>query len=235
LIVALGAGCEPVHSVSQPEAAKPSKLAAPPPVKKVEVGKNVFLEILPGDKRRVRVNAYVCLRMGQLEQLLTRKRTKEHEAILAADVDASAIHTALLAAGADKGQPVKFQPQYQPASGTPIKVFLEYTDKDKKAVRVPAQRWIRNVKTGKILESDWVFAGSVLIPDPLDPKKKPFYGANDGDVICISNFDTAMLDLPLNSSKANDDLLFEAFTERIPAVETPVQVLLEPVLKGKKK
>jgi len=234
LFLALAGGCEPVHSVSQSQPPKAQKSPAAP-TKKVEVGKNVFLEILPGDKRRVRVNAYVCLRMGQLEQFLTRRRTKEHEAILAADVDARDIHTALTLARAEAGQPVKFQPDYRPASGTPIKVFLEYTDKDKKTVRLPAQDWIRNARTKKLLDSDWVFAGSVLIPDPLEPKKKPFYAANDGDVICISNFDTAMLDLPINSSKSNDDLQFEAFTERIPAVETPVQVVLEPVLKSKKK
>jgi hypothetical protein len=203
-------------------------------IKTVEVGKNVFLEVLPGDKRRVRVNAYVCLRMGQLEQLLTRKHGKEHEAILAADVDARHIHTALTLAGAAAGHPVKFQPKYEPAAGTTIKVFVEYQDTDR-TVRVPAQDWIQNVKTRKPLDVDWVFAGSVLFRDPLDPQKKPLYAANDGDVICIANFDSAMLDLPINSSKDNDDLLFIAFTERIPAVQTAVQVFLEPVLMEKKR
>ena len=41
--------------------------------KKLPIGKNVFLEI-DGTKRRVLVATTVCLRMGQLEQLLTRKR-----------------------------------------------------------------------------------------------------------------------------------------------------------------
>src|SRR5436305_142938 len=62
--------------------------------KKVRIGDNVYLEI-DGKRRRVLVDAYVCLRQGQLEQLVTRKRTKEHEAILAADVDARNIHLAL--------------------------------------------------------------------------------------------------------------------------------------------
>ena len=44
--------------------------------------------MLPDNKRRVLVNAEVCLREGQLELFLCRKQTKEHEAILAADVDA---------------------------------------------------------------------------------------------------------------------------------------------------
>ena len=202
------------------------------PAKKVELGKNVYLE-LQGDQRRVRLNAYVCLRRGQLEQFLTRKRTKEHEAILAADVDARLVHAALVSAGAEPGSPVKFVPKYQPARGTPLKIFLEYTEKGK-SMRVPAQHWIRNFKTKKILESDWVFAGSVLIADPLDKTRKPFYAANDGDVICLSNFDSAMLDLPINSTKDNDDLQFEAYTERIPPLETSVQVILEPILKKKK-
>src|SRR5207248_822796 len=82
-------------------------------VKKVEVGKNVFMEI-DGDKRRVLVHAVVCRRVDQLEQFLCKKMTKEHESILAADVDAQLIHTALLAAGAEAGSPVKFQPKYTP-------------------------------------------------------------------------------------------------------------------------
>jgi hypothetical protein len=55
--------------------------------KRVEVGKNVILEV-QGDKRRVLVNGYICLREGQLEQLVTRKNTKGHEVIIAVDADA---------------------------------------------------------------------------------------------------------------------------------------------------
>jgi hypothetical protein len=198
-------------------------------VKKIEVGKNVFVE-LRGKERRVLVQGYVCLRMGQLEQLFTRKRTKEHESILAAEVDAKDIHTALIACGAEAGKPVSFAPKFTPASGTTIKVFVEYKDKDK-MVRRPAQEWIRSIKTKKQLEQDWVFAGSRFFQDPLDKTKKPFYMANDGDVICISNFETAMLDLPISSTKDNDDLYFEAHTDRIPPVETPVTIILEPLLK----
>src|SRR5579872_2433826 len=56
------------------------------PARKVRIGQNVHLEI-QGNQRRVLIGAYVCLRKGQLELLLCRKNTKEHEAILAADVD----------------------------------------------------------------------------------------------------------------------------------------------------
>lgn len=201
--------------------------------KRVELGqqKNVVLEI-DGEARRVLVKGYVCLREGQLEQFLTRKGTKEHEAVVAADVDARDIHTALMLAGAEPGSPVKFQPEYQPARGTVVNVLVEYQDKGK-TVRRPAQEWVRSIQTKKDLGISWVFAGSMLLKDPNDPTRKPSYAANGGDVICLSNFETALLDLPIMSTMANADLFFEAHTERIPRLETPVTVILEPVITPK--
>ena len=203
------------------------------PAKKLPIGrKNVFLEI-DGTKKRVLVMSKVCLRMGQLEQLLTRAGQKEHEAPLTADLDAKDIHTALLLAGAEPGSPVKFVPKLTPPTGTVIKVTLEYQEKGK-AVRRPAQDWIRDIKTKKQLDHDWVFAGSRLFFDPTDPKAPPIYLANDGDIICVANFDTALLDLPIDSSKDNGQLAFEAQTDRIPELGTPVTIILEPVLAVKK-
>lgn len=205
-----------------------SNVPAPPvEAKKVLVGKNVWVEI-QADKRRVLVSASVCMREGQLEQLLTRKTTKEHEAVLAADVDARDIHQALLVAGAKEGSPVKFQPKYTPASGSVIKVSLQYEEKGK-LNSVPAQSWVRNVRTKKDLEHNWVFGGSRLVADPFDPQKERYYLANDGDVICLSNFETAMLDLPIKSSREEAFLAFEAHTELIPPLNTKVVVVLEPV------
>jgi hypothetical protein len=200
--------------------------------KKAAVGKNVVLEVLPDNKRRVLVSAEVCLREGQLEQLMCRKQTKEHEAILTADVDARHIHAALIAAGAKEGSPVRFVPKYRPASGTTIKVRVQYKDKDKE-VTVPAQSWIKNAKDNKPLQSDWVFAGSRFVKNPLDDGKE-YYLANDGDIICISNFETALLDLPIKSPKDNADLIFVANSERIPPLGTKVVVILEPFLEAKK-
>jgi hypothetical protein len=221
------AGC-----VDPPPPAKPADPPPDKPAKKVEVGKNVFLEV-QGDKRRVLVEARVCLREGALEQLLTRKNTKEHEAILSVDGDARKIHEALLLAKAEPGSPVQFTPKYVAASGQVIKVTLQYEEKGK-VVTVPAQAWVKDSKTGKQMDADWVFAGSKLVDNPLDPDHPKTYLANDGDVICVSNFDTAMLDLPIRSSDKNAELEFEAWTERIPAKDTPVTIILEPVPDAKK-
>ncbi len=194
--------------------------------------KNLFLE-RQGNAVRVVIQAEVCLREGQLEELLCRKNTKEHEAILSADVDARGIHAALLVAGAVEGKPVRFEPKYQPASGTTIKISVEY-EKDGKTVTVPARDWIRNPKTKKNLDSDWVFGGSKLVANPDGKDKPPVYLANYGDVICVCNMESALLDLPVESPKRLEDRLFEAHTERIPPLETRVMVILEPVLKNEK-
>src|SRR5262249_45456138 len=130
--VGLMLGCEGAaeREDSRPKN-KPSEKEKPVESKKVELGKNVFLEVLPDKKRRVLISGEICLREGQLELFLCRKHTKEHEAIVSADVDARKIHAALNAAGATEGSPVTFVPEYRPASGTTIKVSVQYKDKDK--------------------------------------------------------------------------------------------------------
>jgi len=50
-------------------------------------------------------------------------------------------------------------------------------------------------------------------------------------VICVSNFPTALLDLPLQSSQANEELLFEAFAGRVPPRDTEVDLILSAVPK----
>jgi hypothetical protein len=213
---------------------EPATHPAPPPAapakqaqsKRVPIGRNVWLEI-EGNRRRVVFDSVVCLREGQLEQLLCRRHTKEHEAVLSADVDARDIHKGLLLTGVEPGSPVRYLPRYEPAKGVRIRVKLSYQS-DGKVVTVPGGSWVRNAATRKELDSDWVFVGSQFQQDPLDPDRPPLYAANGGDVICVSNFEDALLDLPMKSPKDNAELVFEAFTERIPPLETKVTVLLEP-------
>lgn len=197
-------------------------------VKKVEVGRNVFVEIEDRKVVRALVQANVCLRDGMLEHLMTRKNCKEHEAILTADIDARDLHKALLLLGLREGTPVN-KKEVAP-TGAAVKITLAYK-KAGKDVKVPARQWIRNAQTKKDLHTDWVFVGSRLIGDKDNPAKV-FYGANEGDVICVANFQAAVLDLPILStaSGVND---YEAHTQRIPPLNTDVLVILEPAKKKK--
>jgi hypothetical protein len=234
LLAFLGAaavGCDPdLPARAEPPAKASAKTEE---TKKVLAGKNVWVEVQDKKVTRVIISSTVCLREGALEQLLTGKGKKEHEAILSADVDARDIHKALLLTHIEPGSTVKFQPKYVPPAGPRIKVTLEYEDKGKK-VSVPAQQWVRDQKTGKDLDVDWVFTGSHLVENPLDPKAPRFYLANDGDVICVSNFEGALLDLPIDSPNLDAERNWEAHTERIPAKGTPVVILLEPIPEKKK-
>ncbi|MFQ3592018.1 MAG: YdjY domain-containing protein, partial [Gemmataceae bacterium] len=179
-------------------------------------------------QRRVLVQAKVVLTKGPLEGLLTRTGKKEHEYILASDLDARHLHTALELAGAKAGKPVQFRPKYTPASGSTVAIRLRY-EQEGKAVELSAREWIVEAKTGKALTSDWVFGGSKLVPHPEGPGKPDYYLANYGDVVCVCNMDSALLDLPVASPKKFDERIYQANTKRIPKEGTAVTLILEVV------
>lgn len=180
-------------------------------------------------RKIVVVDGQVSLTEGQLEMFACPKGTKEHESVVAVRSDAKTIHAGLLAVGAKVGSPVQFDP-YRSARGTTVEVLLLWTDKDGKQHKTRAQEWIRNVKTQKEMDSVWVFAGSGFWTDEQNGQR--FYHGDSGDLICVSNFPTATLDLPVESSQANGDLQFEAFKGRIPPRGTKVRMVLMPQIEA---
>jgi hypothetical protein len=229
-----------VATVLSSAAPSPAADDPKPEVTRSKLGKNVYFEIegkgTKDEKRRVVVDAVVVLREGQLEGLLTIKGTKEHEYILGAEVDAVNIHAGLMACGATPGSPVQFKDdKYIPAHGPVVKITLRYTNKDGKVVSASAQDWILDGKTKKNLAQDWVFGGSRIYRDPDNPKKPPTYLANYGDVVCLVNMETAMLDLPVRSPSRLEERFFEAVTAVVPPSGTKVEVIFEPVPEKKDK
>ncbi|TXT37416.1 MAG: hypothetical protein FD138_660 [Planctomycetota bacterium] len=250
------------------------------------------------DGKRLLLKTKVCLREGVLEMFCCLKQTKEHESILSIDSEAFVIHTGLLALGAKPGSPVKFQPEYSPAKGTRIRIFCQWTDKEGKPHREPAEKWVRNSskrffvelfdekpagldlkedselkwdekhkelfwfghmtekqrdtflamsKDAKYrkaiqkffdrtqprqLDAPWVFAGSGFFVDEANKTKS--YLAEGGDLICVANFASAMLDLAVQSSATGEsNLMWEAWTDQIPPVGTEVLLELVPELDAK--
>jgi hypothetical protein len=212
-----------------PEEAPP----VPEAYKALNKGKTIYFEKAADGTRRVHLMTEVCLREGPLEVLLCKLNTKEHESILHIDADAREIHFALVAAGAVPGTPVKFVPEYTPATGSRVKVSLTYREKGK-VKTAPAGDWIKDKRTGKPMAYDWVFAGSRFFKDPERPKAPDYYMANNGEVISLANFPDSMMDLPVKSPKEAVELIFEIDTPRVPPVRTPVLVTLEPVVEKKK-
>ncbi|MDX1948105.1 MAG: YdjY domain-containing protein [Pirellulaceae bacterium] len=184
-------------------------------------------------RKAVIIDGDVCLREGQLEMFACPKGTKEHESVVALKCLPEEVHAGLLAAGAKPGKPVKFDPEYRPASGDIVDIFILWRDEKGEKHTDRAQDWIKHVKSGKPMEFDWVFAGSGFWKD--EETGKEHYQANVGDFICVSNFPTATLDLPVESSQANADLMFTAFTEKIPPKGTKVRLVLVPRKKAEAK
>ena len=176
-------------------------------------------------RKAVVVDGEVCLREGQLEMFACPKKTKEHESIIALNCKSEEVHAGLLAAGAKPGSPVAFLPDYKPATGQIVDIYVLWKDDKGEKQQARAQDWVKDRKTEKAMTYDWVFAGSGFAQDD---EGKQYYRANGGDLVCVSNFPTATLDLPVQSSDSNDNLQFVPFTERVPARGTKVRVVFIP-------
>jgi hypothetical protein len=175
-------------------------------------------------RRRVIIGGQICLREGLLEMFACPKGTKEHESIVSVNTRAYMVHAALLAIGARAGQPVQYDPVYRAATGDRISIEVLWRDDAKKVVRRRAQDLVRNVSTRTAMQHDWVFAGSGFWQDETTGDR--YYQAEGGELICLSNFSTATLDLTVESPRDNAALLFEAFTEQLPPLGTPVRLVL---------
>jgi hypothetical protein len=201
----------------------PPKLPEPKGAKRLDPKLDVWIDPQAGT---VIVDGQISLRKGMLEMFACTRNTKEHESIVSANTKAQLVHAGLIAVGAEPGTPVKFVPRYEPPSGDEIEVGLYWVDEKGQEHTARAQDWIKNVHTGKPMDQPFVFAGSTFWKDPETGKE--FYQAEGGDFICVSNFGTAMLDIPVESSQSNQELLFEAMTEKIPPLGAPVRLILKP-------
>ena len=90
------------------------------------------------------------------------------------------------------------------------------------------REWIEKVETlhkrtqSKPFEGDWVFSGSSFWTNQESGERQ--YLAESGNLICVANFGDAMIDVDTQSSSENSALLYEPWTERVPAPGTPVLV-----------
>lgn len=186
------------------------------------LGRNLWFD---AKANRVILRARVVLREGYLEHFMCSKGTKEHEAILATDAVPHLIHAGLLLTGAAPGHPVRFLPKFVPPMGATIAIELRWMQ-DGQTRTSDARQWVRDEKAKAPLNIDWVFAGSELYEDPVTKKK--VYAANEGDLITVANFGSAILDLPIASSANDSDRVFFTNTEKIPPLGTEVFVSLGP-------
>ncbi|MFO1062301.1 MAG: YdjY domain-containing protein [Pirellulales bacterium] len=196
----------------------------PPEMKRISETDRVWVD---AKKHRVVADGYVAMRNGQLEMFACPAGTKEHESVVGLFSKAHVIHAGLLAAGAKSGTPVQWEPSYRAPTGSEIQIHVLWVDKEGKKQVIDARKWIREMGRDRELDTNWVFAGSSFWKDPDSGEER--YMAESGDLVCISNFSTATLDIPTKSSHANSGLLFAAYTDRIPVEGTPVRLVFQLV------
>ena len=212
-------GSPPPRPAAPPAAADPFR---PDPAWK-SLGKDLWFD---PQARRLVLRALVCQTDAVLEHLACSKGTKEHESILATEAPPRLIHAGLILAGATPGHPVRFDPQFEPPAGGEIRIEVEWSQAGQ-VRKVDARDWVKEEKTGAALTRNWVFAGSLLYPDRRTGK--PAYAADDGDLITVANFASAILDLPYRSSANDADRTYMANAERVPPRGTPVTIWLTPL------
>lgn len=174
-------------------------------------------------RKWVIVDGSVCLREGPLEMFICPAQTKEHESVITTPVDAEAVHTSLLAIGAKSGSPVQFNPEYKRATGSVIDIVVVWIGEDKEITASLAQDWIKRGNTRKTMHYAWVFGGSGYWKNP-NTGKSIYYG-NDGSLVCLSNFPTATIDLPVESSNSNAARLYHANTDKIAPLNSQVRMI----------
>jgi hypothetical protein len=206
---------------SPQQAADTTAADAHPELRRLSKTDDIWLDMAA---KRVVVGGQIALNEGEIEVFACPQLSKEHEAIVATRCPARLVHAGLLAIGLTPGSPVSFNPEYVQARGPKVAVRVRWQDADGGWQERPAQEWIQNTKTGQQLQADWIFAGSSFWRDPADDTEH--YQADGGDMICVSNFPSAMLDLTIESSESNEALLFRPFPDRVPPVKTKVELIL---------
>lgn len=212
---------EPVEFV---DVAAAKAFGEPPQAKRLSPKSNLWIDL---ERKRVYVDGYVALVRGQLEMFACPTGSKEHESVLGLLAQSREVHAALLSIGAKTGTAVRYQPEFIPPTGQPIRIWVCWRDENAQFQVADARSLIRNVETKETLKEDWVFAGSSFWKDPEDGRE--YYQADGGDMICVSNFSTAMLDVPFASSADAGGLLFEPFAEHLPPRDTPVRLMMVPI------
>jgi biopolymer transport protein ExbD len=205
--------------------------------------------VVDAKAKEVRVAATVCLQKGGLELFACNRGTREHESIFVTLASPSDISRALASLGLPPGQ-AAFTTEggaASPPAGAVLEAsvrFFKVTDEEKARVRkliaagtkpeaieiaktdwftVPAWKLLKASGGGEGLDRpfDWVYIG------PTDPATLRS-ADHEGTFMCLSNWFSAIVDVPFESGRAWADLLYEANPEVVPPVGTPAELIIHP-------
>ncbi len=165
----------------------------------------------------------VVLRDGALELLACSPRTREHESILTVRARPMHVFQAMGLIGLKPGTPMRYD-QSRDLQLAPTGEALDLQvscgkGKDKRAG--PVERWLLDVRRSRPPEKlNWVFAGSRTLRDGR------FAADVDGTVVCVVDFESALISLGALHSADTELLWLAANTEAIPPIGTPCTLLI---------
>ena len=202
--------------------ASPAPSAVPPPVHlgKVQVD---------AQKRRVSFPAMFNMTEGMLEYVLVGSQGKTHESLLRTEVEPAQLHAAMLLLGVKTGErhpgdppPSAIDADYlrtAPAlKGDPITILLRW-DADGKTTMCRAEECIYNLETkAAATPGDWTYNGSMFDENQFLAQQEKSFVALVTDPAALAN----------NPRPGHDnDQVWSVAKEKVPAKDTPVEVILE--------
>jgi hypothetical protein len=154
---------------------------------------------------------------------------KAHETVVTIEAKPSEVHRGLEALGIKPGAPVVGEAK-DPPMGPELKIFLEFAGPDGETKRVPIERTMVDIQTGKPLKSGtlkWRFTGSAVVkPDPN--KDETVYAADrSGTLIAIfpvTNETVFQTNLTMKEEKF---VKLETDKKLLPKEGTAVKLILE--------
>lgn len=175
---------------------------------------------------QVELTGRVVLQEGLLELFACRRRTREHESIVALDATPLHIYQALGLIGISPGKPVNYDPQadtWLPAQGDRLSVDVRFAIDGVYQITA-AWSWLLDAETQRpATPRDWIFAGSRTFPGDV-------FGADaDGTVICLVDFDTTLIGLAEPHSADNALLWVAANPKTVPPPGTTCTLILRPI------
>lgn len=176
--------------------------------------------------RQVEVDAQVVLREGMLELVACSPGTREHESILQIHARPLHVYQALGLLGLESGQPPHWDPQTnqpRPASGPPLSVHVRYEHEGESRVD-DINAWLWDAQANQpAAPLAWVFGGSIF------NEEGRFAADLEGTVLCVVDFDSALISLTQSYSSANTQLWLTPNPDRVPPLGTAVVLIVKPL------
>lgn len=199
--------------------AAPDAQAAEKP-KRVEYAPHVTIDwTVP----QVEVEARVVYREGPIELLLCSVGTKEHESILATPAKPSHVFEALGLIGIEPGSPPSYDPDSQqaiPATGQRVAIEIEFAVDGGKR-NLAAHDWMILADSDAAMPAPrWVFCGS------RKDNAGRLTADSEGTIICVVDFDTAIIGISEHHTADNDALWLKADPASVMPIGTVCTVVI---------